>query len=345
MKTLTQILTISLLCISLLCTSIPAHAQQMIYTGNIYALIVGISNYEMGLDPAMATQGELVNLRSAAADAVKFQSALLETGIPECNIRLITDGEATKEGIVNGLEWLAEKSELSHKAGAIFYYSGHGKGGIWDSNKDEAASNPNDMSDEAIVPYDAIDLIQLANIRTIDLETGRDFYDHLLIDDELANIYDDIKCDMVVLFDCCFSGGMVRGAEDALVKSCDLVRDDQAELLKKCVRSRMTPPSLMEPPPNVSFLLACQEDQKAVELTNLGGVFTFWMLQTVTDSNHKAAADYDHDGRITVQEAFIYSRQKVLEFTTGRGTEYSDASVIQDPSALNLDIADHFVLG
>lgn len=78
----------------------------------IVALSVGIGTY-----------AALPHLKCPPNDATDFV-AVLQSGNEQTHVKLITDKEATKSSVVDGLKW------LSHNAGpddtAIFYFSGHG---------------------------------------------------------------------------------------------------------------------------------------------------------------------------------------------------------------------------
>jgi hypothetical protein len=71
----------------------------------------------------------------ALPDVVKDIKAL--TGVlthpqrcayPKDNVKPITGKDATRQNILNGLEWLREciQADASHNATAIIYYTGHG---------------------------------------------------------------------------------------------------------------------------------------------------------------------------------------------------------------------------
>lgn len=77
------------------------------------ALIVGINKY-----------GEGHNLRGCINDAHSWKNLFLSKGFNEESIRILLDNEATKGGVLNGLDWLTK----NRKADDIlsFVFSGHG---------------------------------------------------------------------------------------------------------------------------------------------------------------------------------------------------------------------------
>ncbi len=99
--------------------------NQVITTGNTYAVVIGIANYE----------NEYINLNYANRDAQEFAGYLQSKAggsVPAENIRLLIDTNATTAAIYNALTWLRDrcgedKSENSDKTNLVyFYFSGHG---------------------------------------------------------------------------------------------------------------------------------------------------------------------------------------------------------------------------
>jgi hypothetical protein len=83
---------------------------------NLYVLAVGVSNY----------QGDM-KLNFAASDAKLLKQAFSESckGVfGKIEVRLLTDEDATKKGIIDGLDWLASK--MTAKDVGVFSFSGHG---------------------------------------------------------------------------------------------------------------------------------------------------------------------------------------------------------------------------
>ena len=97
----------------------------VITTGNTYAVVIGISNYE----------NENINLNYANRDAQEFAGYLQSKAggsVPPDNIKLLIDTTATTSAIYNALTWLRDRCELdkrdnSDKTNLVyFYFSGHG---------------------------------------------------------------------------------------------------------------------------------------------------------------------------------------------------------------------------
>ncbi|HMK27207.1 MAG TPA: caspase family protein [Chitinophagaceae bacterium] len=96
-----------------------------ITTGNIYAVVIGIANYE----------NQNINLNYANRDAEVFADYLRSKAggaVPSENIRLLIDTNATTAAIYNALNWLRSRCEEDKRENAgktdlvYFYFSGHG---------------------------------------------------------------------------------------------------------------------------------------------------------------------------------------------------------------------------
>lgn len=92
--------------------------NKRLVTGDIYALIVGVSDYA-GNGPA--------DLNFAHKDAEVFADYLMSAAggsVPQKNIKLLTDGDATIAKVYNAKRWVedtAKKKDLVY-----LYFSGHG---------------------------------------------------------------------------------------------------------------------------------------------------------------------------------------------------------------------------
>jgi hypothetical protein len=108
-------------------------------------------------------------------------------GFPAHNMRMLSGENATREGILNAIEWLKEQIDRDENATAILYYSGHG----W---RDEQASPP----EYYLVPYD----VRREEFRGSALKAG----------DFSAKVEMLRPSRLLVVLDCCHSAGMgVKG--------------------------------------------------------------------------------------------------------------------------------------
>ncbi|MCS7056475.1 MAG: caspase family protein [Thermoflexales bacterium] len=82
-----------------------------------YALIIGIANYP-----------RVRPLPASVLNDARAVSAILQNparaGYPKDQVRLLLDDDATRQGILDGLSWLAEHA--GPDATAVVYFSGHG---------------------------------------------------------------------------------------------------------------------------------------------------------------------------------------------------------------------------
>jgi len=204
-----------------------------------YALLVGISEYA---DPSIA------DLEYAASDAGDMALALeTQCGFARPDILLLTEGEATREGLVAGFEWLRE--QVGPSDFAFVYFAGHGST-VVDREGDEADG---DGMDECILPQDAV---------LLDPST-------YVTDDELGAWIADLGSGAVSLFlDSCYSGGQSRMAGTTTREVADhgsVARDVMTAGLGGPIRG---------------VLAACSPSQLALENPILGhGVFTHFLLR------------------------------------------------------------------
>ncbi|HET9947580.1 MAG TPA: DUF4384 domain-containing protein [Longimicrobiales bacterium] len=132
-----------LLALALLAPSLaPAGAERGEPTR--WALLVGISDY-IHLEDV-----EGGDLPGARDDARRMRDVLVARGwVPEENIRLLLDGEATRAAIEEGVTgWLAERARPGDHV--TIFFAGHGSQ-MWDESGDE-----DDGLDETIAPADVL---------------------------------------------------------------------------------------------------------------------------------------------------------------------------------------------
>jgi WD40 repeat protein len=95
-----------------------AFAPERVELPSLYVLAVGLSDHE---DPRQ-------RLRFGAKDAKALAGVLDKTAPPvfrNVTVRLLTDGEATRRGMLEGLDWLT-RQQLTPRDVVLFAFSGHG---------------------------------------------------------------------------------------------------------------------------------------------------------------------------------------------------------------------------
>lgn len=163
------------------------------------ALLVGINEYP---DPKMRLQG-CVN------DVFTMSALLQDTGIDPEDIRVVLDDRATKEGIVDRLQWLLENVEDGYQR--VFYYSGHGA-----QLPGYGAKGEVDHIDECLVPHDFDWSLERA-----------------VTDDDMVGLYANLPYDarLIIALDCCHSGGMTRG-DAPLIRGLEAPDDIRHRMLR-----------------------------------------------------------------------------------------------------------------
>ncbi len=133
----------------------------------------------------------------ALPDVAKDIAALREVLVhpercayPADHVKMLTGKDATRQGLLDGLEWLGERVQQDAEATAVIYYTGHG----WrDTSKTPA--------DFYLIPYD---------VKTSGLQTRA-----LRATDFAAEIAGMQPQRLLVILDCCHAAGM--GVKDVVL--------------------------------------------------------------------------------------------------------------------------------
>jgi len=95
---------------------VPPSADRPLYA-NTYALLIGIDAYQ-----------HVPKLQYAVSDVNALKEVLVtKYGFPAANVTVLTDGRATKEGIMAALGALADTRRLTRDDRVLIYFSGHGQ--------------------------------------------------------------------------------------------------------------------------------------------------------------------------------------------------------------------------
>ncbi len=142
------------------------------------ALLVGINKYKIaGAD-----------LNGCVNDVTNMQDILLKYfNFNVRDIKILTDERATKEAIINGLNWLCDGVKANDSI--LFHFSGHGSQ-VVDKDNDEYKDN----LDEILCPHDM------------------DWDGKYIVDDELNAIFQKIDSgvNVEIILDSCHSGTGTR---------------------------------------------------------------------------------------------------------------------------------------
>ncbi len=152
---------------------------------NVYVLAVG------------APTGQL---KFCKRDAQRFSDAMIsKMGVTESNTRLVLGSDATYQGFVGGLEWLASKTQPEDSA--VIYFSGHGS-----SIPDQPPLDEVDGRDECFVLYHVGD--KIPDYKTAIRQKI------IMVDDDFNRRLKTIPArKKIIVVDACHSGTMNKTVE------------------------------------------------------------------------------------------------------------------------------------
>jgi uncharacterized caspase-like protein len=215
-------------------------------------------------------------LRYADLDALAFNEYLIRNlGIPTEQITLLLNEQATLTNLKRTLG-TELKRKAAEKDTVIIYYAGHG------APEADASASDDDGLEKYIVPYDA---------------DPKDLYTTGLPMREVETIFNRLAPERVIFIsDSCYSGA-TAGRTFATASRRAIVSESFLTRLSKG-KGRIV-------------LSASKASEVSEEREDLGhGVFTYYLLEGL-----RGGADSDHDGIITVDEAYGYVSKKVPEVT------------------------------
>lgn len=238
---------------------------------NIYALAVGIDNYKCSTIPP---------LKGCVNDVIAIDEFLrkrLTDNEDKLYIKKLINHQATRQAIIDGFRkhlCQAQSNDI-----ALFYYSGHGSQEVaaqvfWHLEPDHL--------NETLVCWDS---------RT------EDTWD--LADKEIAKLIAEVSQNnphVVVIFDCCHSGGVTRDRNDDEYTGIRTVENDSRKRpLSSFIFSESEINSLLSgsfslPKGEYIFLAACRDNEKAKEHRNRG-VFSYFLLDSLLRNSNLTYRD------------------------------------------------------
>jgi uncharacterized caspase-like protein len=253
-----------------------------------YAIVYGVSDYQAGVN----------DLNYADDDAIAMQALLAGQGYQVVALRL--DAAATKDNLQNvdipAVAGLAQEQDLF-----VFYFSGHG--GQYAAGAEQPGS---DGYNEYIYLYDSS-----PTISGIELTFS---------DDQLVAAFAAIKArKKVIILDSCNSGGFIGNELEADGEPSSLVEGDGGivDLAARAIRlyANFDGSTADIPPWEALVLSASGEREYSYESPVYPdmpllyhGVFTFYLLEAASDG------DLNHDGWVTVTEAFAYAQEMIYRY-------------------------------
>lgn len=228
----------------------------------LYALLVGINEY-----PSAPLKGSINDIH-ALAEYLQNQIT------PEPKIKILTNKQATRQAIIN--EFRNHLGQAKDNDIVLFYYSGHGS---QEEASEEFQESTINQRHETLVCWDSRQ------------EGGLD-----LADKELCKLINEVSFNnphIVVILDCCHSGGLTRNQQNYTARSL-AIRPKRP--LSSFIFSLEEIKSLSEV--KCIFFAACQSHEKAYETfiqEQYRGLFSCWLLDTLIQSN----------GNISYQDLFL----------------------------------------
>ena len=218
--------------------------------GRLHALLVGIDAYSPPVP----------QLHGCVNDVLVFADVLRQrVGADDLDLLTLTDAEATREAVTR--QFTEHLGRAGAEDVALFYYSGHGS---QQATPEELWPIEPDHRNETVVCVDS-------------RQPGS--WD--LADKELAVLVARVAasgCHMLVVLDCCHSGGGTRDADEVVRlapvdprhRPAATFLDGVAELAAASSTSRDASPRWSLPLARHVLLAACRSSEKAKEVTVLG---------------------------------------------------------------------------
>lgn len=294
-----------------------------------YALITGINKY-----PRMAAKSQL---EACISDATRMRATLQgEFDFPASNIDLITDEQATRNGIIGKIQSFQNKVKSGDLF--VFYYSGHGSlfPDAMSEEKDETELLPEmrlPQTNELIAPAGRYD----AAICPSDSgggQPGAKPWGNMILDDELFAMFQNFTragCTVVFISDSCHSGGVGRSLDDDYRAKAVPVTEALGKSLSEITaptKQRQVGSRDMQ---GKYLVIAASKVTQTSGEGEIGGIktgfFTYMFLQMVKLGTEKLGK-----GRITYKDAFIPVQTFLKEKTPGKqepqlDTRYYNASL------------------
>lgn len=244
-----------------------------------------------------------MDLRGPLNDVKLLKNGLISYyGFPGNNIKILTNKKASRKNIERVFrQWLVKGSRKGDIV--VFYFSGHGST-VKDYNKDE---DEEDGLDEALLPYDMVP------------EGGA----NIILDDELGAWLNMLKGrHVVVIADCCYSGGAVRSIGKRTVSILEKTTSCIPRLIpityyKPPTAARSIPKGI-DVPGHVIFMAAAQENQAALERdfprgVGFHGAFTFAICEAMKRLRKPSNKNvFDYASKVVTDRLKLFQVPQVL---------------------------------
>ncbi len=229
-------------------------------------------------------------LKFSISDAHLFVDALKrKLGVQETNVRRVLGAEATYDGFVSGINWLAAKTQPEDIA--VIYFSGHGS-----NIPDQSPLDEPDGRDECFVLY-----------HTGKLGHWQDAVreKRLMVDDDFNVLVKRIPArKKIIMADCCHSGTINKGlgleVGDFVGKFYPL-RDPKTQ--EEMWNLKTTSKQTSYGNDNEALLSACLDNEMSYENKKLqASVFTHFLVKAIDE------------GATDLETAFARAKSNVIQF-------------------------------
>lgn len=238
----------------------PVPTALPLRTGDLYALVVGVSKYR---DPKVPKLGLSDKDAKAFGDFLKSQNAIFK----ETRVTSLLNEKATKAEVEKYLYYTLPKAGKEDTI--ILFFSGHG------------AFDPIRPTEFLFLPYDAeTEYLNTSGVKM----SGLDFLKGVSAERVL------------VVSDACYAGGFSEMKPKSIAPSVDLFLQEFRNSSGRAIISSST---------------GEQISWEAPQLKN--SVFTHYLLEGL-----RGKADKDHDGVVTLNEAYEYAYSRTKDQTEGR---------------------------
>jgi len=171
-------------------------ATNLTFESHIINFGDGNTNYWAVLITVGGGQGYRHHAFWGARSVIGLKRVLINHGWQENNIKILIEGQATKDAIYNTFKWLNESGEDEDDV-IFFFLQGHG----YNISEDKVPIDEPDGKDECYFPWDN--------------NTNGWSWDTYIIDDELETLFSSLKSKNIIgIFETCHSGGWIDGSND-----------------------------------------------------------------------------------------------------------------------------------
>lgn len=268
-------------------------------SNNKHALLIGVGKYQPP-DDLEGPPYDVEALKQALTSHWAFQSK---------NIATLTDSQATKKNILEGINNLLQQTQPGDEV--FIFFSGHGTSAS-DEGFGKVVNLPHTSG--AIVPFD----FDNANARE-SLIVGKTDLQPLLTQ------FDQGERHVLVVFDACYSGNTVRsmylgGKAKTKARYMKLPSSGNADnnLIKIFNISKSMSPSEPYPYRNIFYMSAAQENETASDVPDGNNTFDGKPHGAFTDAllrilNNQIRVDLNTDGNISFQEIYETTKNLVTQ--------------------------------